>query len=257
MTFEADDRVLLFEAATGHRWLLLAGQGVLKEKGLGIVDTDKLTGAAPGDRVEYAGKALVLLRPTPADLARTLRRKAQIILPKDISRIVHELGLGPGDRVLESGMGSGAATIAMASAVGEAGRIVVQELRQDFADWATDNVQRAGLGGRIEVHLGDLTEGLAPEAKGAFDAVLLDQPEPWNALAHVVPALAPGARVAAYCPQVSQMERSHKAMVEAGFADVRSLELIQRDWTVKELGSRPAFEGLGHTAFLVFGRWLG
>ena len=53
------------------------------------------------------------------------------------------------------------------------------------------------------------------------------------------------------------MERSHKAMVEAGFADVRSLELIQGDWTVKELGSRPAFEGLGHTAFLVFGRWLG
>ena len=41
------------------------------------------------------------------------------------------------------------------------------------------------------------------------------------------------------------------------FAGVRQLELIERAWEVKERGSRPSFEGLGHTGFLVFGRWLG
>ena len=54
--------------------------------------------------------------------AVALRRKAQIITPKDASRIAYELGIGPGDRVLESGIGSGAATMALAWNVGHAGR---------------------------------------------------------------------------------------------------------------------------------------
>ena len=102
MNFQAGDRVLAFEPATGHRWLLLAGQGVLKEKGLGIIDTDALVDAPVGDRRTYGAKDIVLLRPSLADFTGTLRRKAQIITPKDASRIAYELGIGPGDRVLES-----------------------------------------------------------------------------------------------------------------------------------------------------------
>jgi tRNA (adenine57-N1/adenine58-N1)-methyltransferase len=82
-------------------------------------------------------------------------------------------------------------------------------------------------------------------------------PEPWAALPHVVPALAPGASLACYCPQVSQMEKTVHALRAAGATDVRAIELIERTWEVKELGSRPSFEGLGHTGFLVFARWLG
>ena len=73
----------------------------------------------------------------------------------------------------------------------------------------------------------------------------------------VVPVLAPGATVGAYVPQVSQMEQAVRGLAAAGFVDVRCFELIERGWEVKERGSRPAFDGLGHTGFLVFGRWLG
>lgn len=254
MSFQAGDRILAFEPATGHRWLLLAGQGVLKEKGLGIIDTDGLVDAKPGDARTYGAKQVILVRPSLADLTGTLRRKAQIITPKDASRIAYELGIGPGDRVLESGIGSGAATMALAWNVGDTGRVVVQELREDFATWAKDNLDRAGLGDRVDVFLGDLTESVADGVNGPFDAVLLDQPEPWNALPNVAPLLAPGARIACYSPQVGQMEKAARAMMDLGFADVRCMELIQRDWVIKEHGSRPAFDGLGHTAFLVFGR---
>ena len=147
--------------------------------------------------------------------------------------------------------------MALAWNVGDAGRVVVQELRDDFAQWATDNLERAGLADRVEVHIGDLTEAAADAVQGPFDAVLLDQPQPWLALPNVVPMLAPGARVACYSPQVGQMEQVARAMTDLGFADVRCLELIQRDWVIKEHGSRPAFDGLGHTAFLVFGRFVG
>lgn len=251
------NRVLVLEPATGHRWLLPLGAGMVKEKGLGVVDTDRLAALAHGDHTAIAGKDVVLLRPALADLTATLRRKAQIIGPKDASRIVYELGVGPGERVLESGIGSGATTTALAWQVGDAGRVVVQELRQDFADWATKNLERAGLADRVEVHIGDLTEAVADGVAGPFDAVLLDQPQPWLALPNLEPLLAPGARLACYTPQVSQMEAAFQAMERMGLADVRAMELIERAWVVKDHGARPAFDGLGHTAFLVFGRYTG
>lgn len=250
------DRVLVFEVATGRRWLLRAAAGAVKEKGLGVLDPGRFVGEAWGTRTDVAGKDVVLLRPRLPDLVGTLRRKAQIIQPKDASRIVYELGVGEGMRVLESGIGSGAATMALAAAVGQTGRVVVQELRDDFEAWAMANLERAGLAGRVEVHPGDLTEGLAQDVEGPFDAALLDQPEPWDALPRILAALAPGAVVACYCPQAGQMERSARAMRTLGLADVRCIELIERSWEIRERGIRPSHEGLGHTAFLVFGRFV-
>jgi tRNA (adenine57-N1/adenine58-N1)-methyltransferase len=254
----AGDRVVAFETATGDRHLLvLDGTGARRHKGLGVVDPDKWAGQPWGAAVRLADKDVVLLRPTLADLMGTLARKAQVILPKDAGRILVELGVGDGDRVLESGIGSAGLTIPLCWMVGARGRVVVQELREEFAEWGRGNVAKAGLVDRLEVHLGDLTAGLAPAVRGPFQAAVLDQPEPWKAIPHLVPVLAPGATVACYTPQVSQMEAASKALSAAGFADVRQLELIERRWEVKERGSRPSFEGLGHTGFLVFGRWLG
>jgi tRNA (adenine57-N1/adenine58-N1)-methyltransferase catalytic subunit len=257
-TIQGGDRVIAFEARTGFRHLLVAdGTGARRHKGLGVVDPDKWVGQAWGTALRVADKDIVLLRPTLADLTATLARKAQVILPKDASRIVFELGVGPGDRVLESGIGSAGLTIPLGWAVGPSGKVVVQELRDEFAEWGRDNVRKAGLGDRLDVHLGDLTQGLAAGIEGPFHGVVLDQPEPWKAIAHLLPVLAPGATVACYTPQVSQMEETSKTLAAAGFADVRQLELIERGWEVKERGSRPSFDGLGHTGFLVLGRWLG
>jgi tRNA (adenine57-N1/adenine58-N1)-methyltransferase catalytic subunit len=252
---QAGDRVLLLEPETSHRFLVeLDGKGARKERGLGVFDPARLQGLDYGSPATIGAKRFVVLRPTPADLAATIRRQAQVILPKDASRIVHELGLGPGDRVLESGIGSGAATVALLAAVRPQGEVVAQELRADFAEWAADNIRRSGLDG-LTVRIGDLTQGLAAGVEGPFQACLLDQPEPWKALPHVVGALDAGARVACYCPQVVQMEETVRTLRGLGFLDVRAMELIERAWEVKERGSRPSFDGLGHTGFLVFARW--
>lgn len=256
----AGDRILALELDTGQSYLLHAdGKGTRKEKGMGILDPDRLVGLPYGTVQQVGAKRVALLRPALPDLVATLQRKAQIITPKDASRIVFELGVGAGDRVLESGIGSGAATMSLAWAVGPTGKVVAQELREEFADWAKANLERAGLAGRLVTAIGDLTQGLAPGVAeaGPFQAVLLDQPEPWLALPNVVPVLAAGARVACYTPQVSQMEQAARTLAALGFAQVRCLELIERGWEVKERGSRPGFEGLGHTGFLVFARWLG
>ncbi len=257
-TVHAGDCFIALEPDTGQRYLLVAdGKGTRKEKGLGVFDPDRLVGKPYGVQLAAGAKSVVLLRPTLADLAATVARKAQVILPKDASRILFELGVGAGHRVLESGIGSAGLTIPLLWAVGPSGKVVVQELRGEFAEWGADNVKRAGLAAGLEIHLGDLVLGVNPAIQGPFDAVVLDQPEPWKALPNLVPLLAPGAMVACYTPQVSQMEETSRTLTRLGFAAVRQMELIERAWEVKERGSRPSFEGLGHTGFLVFGRWLG
>lgn len=257
-TIGMGDRVVAFEPATGERHLLLLdGSGTRKHKGLGILDPDRWVGQAWGARLRIGDKDIALLRPTLADLTATIARKAAVIVPKDVSRILFELGLGAGHSVLESGIGSAGLTIPLCWTVGPTGRVVVQELREEFADWGRANVVKAGLAERLEVHIGDLTLGLAAGVAGPFDAVVLDQPEPWKAIPHLVPVLAAGATVACYTPQVSQMEQTSRTFTALGFADVRQLELMERYWEVKERGSRPSHDGLGHTGFLVFGRWLG
>ncbi len=253
-----DERFILLEPDTGYSYLVHAdGKGARKHKGLGVFDPDRLVGTPYGTVLKVGAKDVAVLRPTASDLASTIARKAQIITPKDASRIVFELGIGPGDRVFESGIGSGAATVSLCWAVGPSGKVVAQELRPEFADWAADNLGRAGLGQRLTVTIGDLSAGLAAGVVGPFKGVLLDLPEPWMAIGHVRPQLAPGATIACYTPQVSQMEETVRTLRAAGFIQVRALELIERGWEVKERGSRPSFDGLGHTGFLVFGRWLG
>jgi tRNA (adenine57-N1/adenine58-N1)-methyltransferase len=46
------------------------------------------------------------------------------------------------------------------------------------------------------------------------------------------------------------------ALERAGFADVRTVELLEREHVVREGSTRPSFEMLGHTGYLTFARKL-
>ena len=64
-------------------------------------------------------------------------RAAQIIYPKDIGHILLAADIFPGVKVLESGIGSGALSIAMIRA---GAQIFGYEVREDFANRAEKNV---------------------------------------------------------------------------------------------------------------------
>jgi len=244
--------MILLDLESGETWRVEPGATAVKGVGTMPPHWDELPAGTPFQ----VGKHKVTALPaTTADQVATIRRKAQIILPKDASRILWELSPRPTDRILESGIGSGAMTIPLLAAVPQ-GKVVAVELRSDFGEWARNNVP-SDMVERLEIHLGDLTKGLPPTVSGPFDAVLLDQPEPWLALPFLAAHLSAGARVCCYCPQVGQMEAAARTMTGLGFHGVRALELIERAWEIKERGARPSFDGLGHTGFLIFGRWPG
>lgn len=235
----------------GTRVLVRATGGPQKLRGIGILAGERLAGLAWGARMDHGSKAWRLLRPGIADVVAALNRKAQIVLPKDAARILLECDIRSGARVVEAGIGSGALTSVLAWAIAPAGRVFTYELREDFAQHATRNLEDAGLATLVDVKVADVTKGIHERD---VDAVVLDMPNPWDALAAAKDALRADGHIALYTPLISQVERARQELDRQGFRDVRTLEILERPWVVHEHGSRPDHAMLGHTAFLTFAR---
>jgi tRNA (adenine57-N1/adenine58-N1)-methyltransferase catalytic subunit len=246
-----DGQPVILVDEEGQRWIARAGPPGQRIRGLAVLDGARLVGLAWGARLEQAGKVLTVLPPSTPDLLLALRRKAQIILPKDAARILLECDVRAGSVVVEAGIGSAALTTALARAVAPGGRVVTYELREDFAAWGRENLDAAGLLGVVEIKLGDVRGGIAERD---VDAVVLDVPDPWLAVPGAWDALRAGGHFASYSPLVSQVEETHRALLKQGFREVRTLELLERAWVVGERGAWPSFDMLGHTGWLTFAR---
>ena len=82
-------------------------------------------------------------------------------------------------RILEVGTLGGYSTIGLARAVGEAGEVVTLELEPHHAAIARANLDRAGVGERVEVVVGPAVESLA-RLSGTFDFIFIDADKPSN-----------------------------------------------------------------------------
>ena len=79
--------------------------------------------------------------------------------------------------VLEIGTLGGYSTIHFARALPDNGRLVSLEIDERHAEVARENVERAGLSGKVEIRVGDARELLARIAEndeGPFDIVFID-----------------------------------------------------------------------------------
>jgi len=203
-----------------------------------------------GSSIAIGGESLLVLRPSARDLAETLARKAQIITAKDVALLLYYADVKPGDTVVEGGSGSGAVTIALARAVGETGRVISYDVREDFLAVARENVRRAGFAERVEFRQGDVRI----EIDEGVDAVILDMLDPWNAVHAAHKALKPCGHLATYSPNMEQVKETVLAMQKLPFIEVRTVELLEREMEVREQGVRPAFASLGHTGYLTVAR---
>jgi tRNA (adenine57-N1/adenine58-N1)-methyltransferase catalytic subunit len=231
------------------------GRGPQRIGDAGVIDLTEQIGRTVGGEWVWLGATYRVVRPSLSDLLGTLRRGAQIVTPKDTAQIVLLTNVHPGARVAEAGSGSGALTLSLAHAVGPHGRVVSYDRRRDFLENARANVARAGLSERVEFRERDVvSDGF--DVTG-FGSVVLDVPDPWEALKSAHDALIPGGYVGTYTPTYNQLERTVRALREQGFGEVRALEVLERGLHVGDGGTRPEFEMLGHTGFLAVGRRTG
>ena len=252
--FAAGDKVLLFDAKQ-RRYLITLVDGGEFHSHTGIVPHSELIGRDEGVTVRSSrGSRFTAFRPTLADFVLKMPRGAQVIYPKDLGPLLLLADVYPGVRVLESGVGSGALSMALVRAGAE---VVGYELREDFAARATANV-RSFLGSaaaeRFRVEIRNIYDGVD---ETAVDRIGLDLPEPWQVVKHAERALRPGGILVAYTPTIVQGAQLREALADAPFAMAETIEVLHRSWHIEGQSVRPDHRMVAHTGFLTSARLLG
>ena len=256
-TFRAGDRVLLVDTKRRRHLVTLADGGQFHTHA-GVLEHDALIGQPEGISVRTTlGQRLTAVRPTLGEYVLEMPRGAQVIYPKDLGPILMLADVFPGARVLESGVGSGALTLALLRAVGAAGHVTGYEIRDDFARRAKSNVEGfLGPDLPLDVEVRDVYEGIEPPGGEQFDRILLDLPEPWRVVKHAEAALQPGGILLAYLPTIGQVARLREELAGSAFGMAESLEVLQRSWHVDGQSVRPDHRMVAHTGFLTHARLL-
>ncbi|HQY13980.1 MAG: tRNA (adenine-N1)-methyltransferase [Ilumatobacteraceae bacterium] len=248
------DKVLLLDNKQ-RRYLITLTEGAEFHTHAGLVPHAEFVGQPEGVVLKSTkGAAYTALRPTLEDFVLEMPRGAQVIYPKDLGPICMLADIGPGVRVLESGVGSGALSMTMLRYGAE---IVGYELREDFLNRARTNV-RSFLGeealSRYELHLRDCYDGIDERD---VDRVVLDLPEPWQVVPHAVHALRPGGILIAYTPSITQAAQTREVMANKAWSGTRTLEVLHRGWHIEGQAVRPDHRMVAHTGFLTVGRFIG
>ena len=252
--FAVGERALLLDRKN-RRYLVTLATGAQFHTHTGYFSHDELIGREEGTVVRSTtGAWYRAVRPTLSDFILKMPRGAQVIYPKDIGPILMLADVFPGARVLESGVGSGALSMALL----RAGAVVTgYELRPDFAARARANVA-SFLGAdaleRFDVSERDVYEGIAGDG---FDRVVLDLPEPWRVVKHAETALRPGGILVAYTPSALQVSQLRDALEPSAFALAETSEVLLRTWHVEGQSVRPDHRMVGHTGFLTSARLVG
>ena len=228
---------------------------MVKHKGLGVINTATLLeGTKVGDEVLVGQKYLTIMPPRLQELISGMARRAQTISSKDAGFIITKLGIGPGDTVLEAGLGSGGLSLHLAKVMGNSGHLVTAEPREEHASVGLVNLSRASECFKEfpnHTHLEGLVEDVVPNME--FDCVILDMPSHKAAIEACAPKMKFGSRLACYAPTTSQLETCWKTCEESGLTVEWAGELMERQWGVTSKGGmRPVNGPFGHTAFLLF-----
>ena len=226
--------------------------GAKFESHRGVILHDELIGKQWGTQVfSHIGSPFFLLQPSLGDLLIDLPRTTQILYPKDIGFIFVTMGIGPGQTVMEAGTGSGSMTIALAYAVGPAGRVISYEIKPDVQNLARKNLTRFGFESRVDFKLRDIQEGFDETDADTF---FLDVPNPYDYLNQVRGALKPGGFLCCLLPTMNQVEKTLIALRQANFAFVEVCELLLRFYQAEPNRLRPTDRMVAHTGYLIFAR---
>ena len=247
--FQEGDLALLQDRKS-RRYMLTLAENDTFHSHLGRLQHAQLIGNSVGGWYRTdRGHTLLAVRPTLGDYVRQMPRGPQIIYPKDLGNIVSFADIFPGATVIEGGLGSGALTAALLRAVGQEGRVVTYEIDESVLPKAMRNIDRVAPGAEnLEVKIADLYQGIDERD---VDRVVLDVPEPWQAVDGVADALVMGGIMLSFLPTVLQVHRLVGALEQDGrFQMIESLETLLRTWHVTERSVRPDHRMVAHSGFL-------
>lgn len=218
---------------------------------------DEIIGLEDGSEIVLSrGTRFFVLRPTLAEYTLHMKRGAQILYPKDLALIPMWADVYPGATVIEAGIGSGALTIPLLNAIGEKGRLMSYEIREDFARRAIKNIEAyfnpSPLNDRLQIHNQSIYDGIVEEV---VDRIVLDLPEPHLVVPHAVEKLRSGGIFLCFLPTVPQIEKVVLALQEARvFEAIETFETMLRPWNIDGRSVRPSLRMVAHSGFITTAR---
>lgn len=216
--------------------------GLLYIKGLGNVNTEMFS-IAPGI-IEIGSRTFMVRKSSLEDVAESLERGPQIVLPKDVLSIGFELDLPLCDEMLEIGGGNGGFSII--SAIAFKVRIKSYESNKENFHIFERNIRRFELEGIIEPINRDGMEADIDK----YESIFIDTPEPWSFLNGEIRGVK---KVASVLPTYSQAEEFSRFLLKKDFL-VNVHELVKVPLKISKMGMRPETTILYHTGFIVSGK---
>ncbi|OYT47846.1 hypothetical protein B6U79_03640 [Candidatus Bathyarchaeota archaeon ex4484_231] len=218
----------------------------------GFIHLGDLIGSEYGAKIKSSlNVEFVALKPTIRDYIFKMARRTQIIYPKDIALIIMFGNIQPGSRVVEAGTGTGALTTALAQYVKPSGKIYSYEIRPEFIQTATKNLEKAGVTEYVELKNKDVTQGIDEKN---LDAVILDMATPWLVVPHAYAALKGSGIIVSFSPTIDQVVKTVEALKETGFTNIETVELLLRRMQIERGRTRPETLMTAHTGYTTFAR---
>jgi len=233
---------------------VVKGRKVSTDKG--SITLDDIVGVEYGSVVKLStGVKACVLRPTLIDyMFKGFKRVTQVIYPKDLGFIALLADIRPGSKVIEGGVGTGFLTAVIARYVGDEGHVYAYEIDKKRIDVALENLRLVGLENRVTFRNKDVRTEVEDYD---IDSAILDIPDPWNALNTLAKALKPSATVISFLPSINQVEKLVNYVLDSGlFIDLRTYEILLREYEVSKDAIRPKTMMVGHTGYIVFMRML-
>ena len=251
--FDEGDLALLVDRK-GRRYLVTLAEPGTFHSHIGVLAHREIIGHEQGEWFRTSrGHTLLGIKPTLADYVLEMPRSAQIIYPKDLGNILVMADIFPGATVVEAGLGSGALTAALLRAVGESGRVITYEVREDMVDRGMKNVRTLAPDPRNHtLRMESIYEGINERE---VDRIVLDVPEPWHAVPWVAESLGMGGILLSFLPTILQVHELVMALSsDSRYQLIETVEVLLRPWSVSHRSVRPAHRMVAHSGFITTAR---
>ncbi|EGG01901.1 uncharacterized protein MELLADRAFT_27169, partial [Melampsora larici-populina 98AG31] len=212
---------------------------ILRSK-FGEFPHDEMIGIRFGSKFTSKNKKgfTYLLRPTPELWTLALPHRTQILYLPDIAYVTGQLDLKPGSIVIEAGTGSGSFSHSVARTIGDEGKLFSFEFHEERFLKAEAEFKSHGLlsseGGPIRLeHRNVIKNGFGDLQGNQVDAIFLDLPAPWDALADAkrvmnVSKLLYTSRICCFSPCMEQVQKTCQTLQALGFSEITMFETLLR-----------------------------
>lgn len=182
------------------------------------------------------------------DNYKKIGRLAQIITLKDIGQIITETGINSKSKVIDAGTGSGALACYLAHICKE---VTSYDIRDDAIEISKKNKDFLNLK-NLKIKKKDIFKGFDEKD---IDLIVLDMPNPWNAIKSCENSLKIGGYLVIYVPTILQIsDFVNEINKYESFVYLKTIELIERQWKIDGRVARPTSDAIGHTGFMTFCR---